>query len=369
MNNAQIAGDSNNSGQGRARQRRPGKYQLKFSDSFVDWMKEISSSIVFTTYEAGKIVMVGPTVDNKTRFAVSERSFGRAMAMDMTKDGFLLAMQHQVWRFQNCLSEGGVTSDGWDRLFLPRQCHVTGAVDVHDIALDKNNKLMAVVTLYNCVAELDHQGNFNPIWKPKFVDKIVNEDRCHLNGFCLVDDEVKYVSLVAECNEAGKWKEQRHNGGQIIDISNDEVICKGLAMPHTPRFYQNKLWVLEAGTGWFGWIDTKKGTFEKVTWVPGFARGLRFFGDYALVGLSKPRNKVFEGLPLQEEIKKQNKQPEAGIYIIHLKTGKVHATMNIDGSVGEIYDVGVIPGSKAPFLAGITGVEDKRFVFLGPSKC
>jgi uncharacterized protein (TIGR03032 family) len=356
----QIASDN-------VKRRRDPRYQLTFSDNFTAWMKEINSSVVFTTYEAGRIVMVGPTVNNQSKFAVSERNFGRAMAMAMTDDGFLLSMQHQVWRFQNCLPKNLVTNDGWDRLFLPRSCHVTGSVDVHDIALDKNNKLMAVITLYNCIAELDQRGNFNPIWKPKFIDKIINQDRCHLNGFCLVNGEVKYASIVAECNEAGKWREHRESGGMIIDITTNEVVCAGLSMPHTPRFYNNKLWVLEAGTGWFGWIDVKKKKFNKVTWVPGFARGLRFFDKYALVGVSKPRNRIFKGLPLDEELKKNKMNPEAGICVINLETGKIHAKMNVNGSVGEIYDVGVIAGSKAPFLAGIAGAEDKKFVFIGPN--
>jgi len=364
MNNIQIVGDSTRQQPVQQKPADP-RYYLKFSDSFIAWMNEINSSIVFTTYEAGKIVMVGPSL-TQAKFAVSERTFGRAMAMAMTNDGFLLSMQHRVWRFQNCLPLGTKTEDNWDRLYLPRECHVTGAVDVHDIAIDKNKRLLAVITLYNCIAELNELGNFNPIWKPKFIDGIVNQDRCHLNGFCMVNDEVKYATITAPSNIANGWRENRKEGGQVIDVTNDEVIISGLAMPHSPRFYKDKLWLLEAGTGWFGWVDTKKGKFNRLAWVPGFARGLRFSGDYALVGLSKPRNKIFEGLPLDDELKKNNKQPEAGIYLINLKTGAIQATMNIDGSVGEIYDVGVLPDTRAPFLAGTTGIEDKKFVFLGP---
>ncbi len=364
MSNIQIAGDSQQD-QLHLGAVVPSQYHLKFSDSFIEWMNEINSSIVFTTYEAGKIVMVGPST-GKARFAVSERSFGRAMAMAMTDDGFLLSIQHQLWRFQNCLKEDTITQDGWDRIFLPRQCHVTGGVDVHDIALDKHNKLMAVITLYNCVAQLDHRGNFNPVWKPEFIDRVINEDRCHLNGFCLVKDEVKYVTIVSASNTPNGWREHRADGGQVIDITTNKVIASGLAMPHSPRFYKNKLWILEAGTGWFGWINIKTGEFNKVAWVPGFARGLRFYGDYALVGISKPRHEIFSGLPLDDELKNRGREPEAGIYLINIKTGDVHATMNISGSVGEIYDVGVIPGSRAPFLAGTTGIEDKKMIFIGP---
>ncbi len=61
-------------------------------------------------------------------------------------------------------------------------------------------------------------------------------------------------------------------------------------MPHSPRWYRNRLWLLDAGTGYFGHLDMATGKFERVTFCPGFARGLAFAGNYAVVGISLPRH-------------------------------------------------------------------------------
>ncbi|MCH7749099.1 MAG: DUF4915 domain-containing protein [Acidobacteria bacterium] len=56
--------------------------------------------------------------------------------------------------------------------------------------------------------------------------------------------------------------------------------------PHSPRWHNGTLWLIDSGTGFFGRVDMDKGEFEPLTFLPGFARGLTFSGDYAIVGLS-----------------------------------------------------------------------------------
>jgi uncharacterized protein (TIGR03032 family) len=151
-----------------------------------------------------------------------------------------------------------------------------------------------------------------------------------------------------------------------MDMRTNKVVCEGLAMPHSPRLYQDKLWVLEAGTGWFGYVDRQTNKFVQVSWCPGFVRGLRFVGDYAIIGISKPRNKVFEGLPLDQELATRGVEPVCGVYIVNIKTGEIEHKIDITGSVAELYDVITLPGSFSPFLVGLQGDEAKKFVFLGP---
>lgn len=338
-------------------------FHLTFSSHFRPWLAKLDTGIAFSTYTAGKLILLG--VGGQGGYAVSERTFDMAMAMAATDDGLMLAMRHQVWRFANSLAPGQ-TYEGWDRIFLPRQAHVTGGVDIHDLAIDKKGRLVAVVTGYNCVASLDMRGSFNPLWRPPFIDRIVGEDRCHLNGFCLEAGAPAYATVIAPTNTLGGWRPHRADGGEVIDMRTNKTVAKGLAMPHSPRLYRGRLWLLEAGTGWFGWIDASTGAFNRVTWCPGFVRGLRFIGDYAIVGLSKPRNKVFEGLPLDDELKTRGREPVCGIHAINLATGDIEHTVTITGSVEELYDVAFLPGAKAPLLVGLQGEEARKFVFLGP---
>lgn len=338
-------------------------FHLNFTPGFQAWLARHDSGIAFSTYAAGKVVMIGR--GRGGGYAVSERTFDMAMAIASTDDGFMLSMRHQVWRFANSLLPGQLY-EGWDRLYLPRQAHVTGAVDVHDLAIDRKDRLLTVATGYNCVASLDMRGSFNPIWRPPFIDRIVSEDRCHLNGFCLENGMPAYVTLIGHSNTRGGWRDHRADGGMVMDMRNDKVVCQGLSMPHSPRLYQGKLWVLEAGTGWFGYVDRQSDTFVQVAWCPGFVRGLRFIGNYAIIGISKPRNNVFEGLPLDDELHKRGVEPVCGIYMINISTGEIEHRIDITGSVEELYDVITLPGSFAPFLVGLQGDEAKKFVFLGP---
>jgi uncharacterized protein (TIGR03032 family) len=78
------------------------------------------------------------------------------------------------------------------------------------------------------------------------------------------------------------------SGGVVIDMTTDEIVCEGLSMPHSPRWANGKLWVLNAGTGHIGWVDFKNKSFVPLAFLPGFLRGLSIVGNIAAVGLSKP---------------------------------------------------------------------------------
>ena len=136
-------------------------------------------------------------------------------------------------------------------------------------------------------------------WCPKFITKLAGEDRCHLNGLAMIDGEARYVTACAETNIVDGWREHRSGGGIVIDVQTDEIIARGLSMPHSPRWYREKLWLLDAGTGYFGHVDLETGEFNRLTFCPGFARGLSFTGNYAVIGISLPRHDpTFQGLSL-----------------------------------------------------------------------
>ena len=113
--------------------------------------------------------------------------------------------------------------------------------------------------------------------------------RCHLNGLALVDGEPAYVTAVSRSDVPSGWRERRQDGGCVIDVRSNEVILTGLSMPHSPRWYRGKLWLLNSGTGDFGYVDEKTGAFEPLAFCPGYLRGLAFHGDCAVVGLSLER--------------------------------------------------------------------------------
>src|SRR5262249_31014358 len=148
---------------------------------------------------------------------------------------------------------------------------------------DSSGRLVFISTLFSCLATTDERYNFAPLWRPKFISKLAAEDRCHLNGLALDEQgKVRYVTAASQSDIADGWRDQRHNCGVVIDIQSNEIIASGLSMPHSPRVYRDKLWVLDSGNGNFGFVDRKSGMFEAVTFCPGYARGLSFIGDFAI---------------------------------------------------------------------------------------
>lgn len=169
--------------------------------------------------------------------------------------------------------------------------------------------------------------------------------------------------MVSQSDVADGWREHRINGGCVMDITNNEIIAEGLSMPHSPRWYQEKLWILNSGTGELGFIEKETGKFNPVTFCPGYLRGFSLYNDFAVVGISEPRhNKTFQGLPLDERLKEKKANPRCGLLIIDLRTGDIVHSLRIEGVVEELYDVEVLPQIRRPMAIGFKTDEIRRFV-------
>lgn len=165
--------------------------------------------------------------------------------------------------------------------------------------------------------------------------------------------EPTYVTAVSRSDTIDGWRDRRANGGVIIDVRHNKVICEGLSMPHSPRIHNGKLWVLNSGTGELGVVTgldsaSGVGVFEPRVFCPGFLRGLAFYGKYAFVGLSKPRYKRFEGLALDERLKETDSEPWCGIQVIDLEKNSCVDWFRIDGNIAELYDLEVILNITCP---------------------
>ncbi len=170
-----------------------------------------------------------------------------------------------------------------------------------------------------------------------------------------------YVTAVSEGDVMDGWRDFRRDGGVVIDIAADEVILRGLSMPHSPRWHQGRLWLHNSGTGEFGWLDFGAARFEPVCFLPGYLRGLDFVGDYAVVGLSKPReNKEFNGLQLQDRMVAKKATPRCAIVVIDLRSGDAVHWLRMDGAVSELYDVSILRGCRRPMAVGFLTDEIRR---------
>ncbi len=302
---------------------------------------------------------------------IDERFFRKAMGIAVPEpQTVLLATLFQVIRFKNVLEPGQEVNHLYDACFVPRDIHVTGELDAHDIGQLKDGRIVFVNTRYNCLATPSSRHSFTPLWKPPFVSKIINEDRCHLNGLAMEDGVPRYVTAVSKSDTIDGWRDRRFDGGIVIDVATGEIVIGGLSMPHSPRIYNGKLYVLNSGSGEFGWVEpAPKATdakFHVVAFCPGFVRGLGFHEKYAFVGLSKPRYERFEGLALDKKLAEADSEPWCGVQVIDLETGECAHWFRIDGVIGELYDVAVVPGVIRTMSLGFSSNEVLNLITHDP---
>ena len=361
--------------------------EITASRQFTSWLAEQNVSLAFTTYQAGKVFFIG--LQPNGQLSVFERSFERCMGLYAEGSTLYMSSLYQLWRFENALSAGEV-HNGYDGVYVPQVGYITGDLDVHDVVVEvppqpplstgEPEKLnfvppltkgglggvIFVNTLFSCLATVSEKYSFIPLWQPPFISKLAAEDRCHLNGLALRDGQPRYVTAVSQSDVADGWRDRRPDGGCVIDISSNEIILTGLSMPHSPRWYRNKLWLLNSGTGEFGCADIERGVFEPVAFCPGYMRGCAFSGDFAIVGLSKPRhNKTFSGLSLDDNLRAKDAEPRCGLVVIDTRNGDIVHSLRIEGVVEELYDVQVLPGVRRPMAIGFKTDEIRRVVTMG----
>lgn len=265
----------------------------------------------------------------------------------------------------NALADGQ-RYDGYDRLFIPRIGYTTGDIGIHDLAVEEgSHRIVFISSLLNCLATVSDRHSCCPLWRPSFISGWVNEDRCHLNGLAMVDGRPRYVTACSQSDVVDGWRDRRDDGGCVIDIESDRIIATGLSMPHSPRYYRDKLWLLNSGTGELGSL-TDAGAFRPLVFCPGFLRGLAFAGDHAIVGLSKPRrsDNTFSGLQLDGQLAARQAEPCCGLMVINLDSGAIVHWLRLEGEVSEIYDVQVLPGVRHPMALGFHTDEIARLLTL-----
>ncbi len=174
---------------------------------FLHWLHEQQISLAFTTYQTHRLFLIGLKPEDG-HLSAFERLFDRAMGLAATPERLYMSERYRLWQFDNALAPGE-TYNGYDRLYIPRIGYTTGDLDIHDLAVDKDGRVIFVNTLYSCLATLSDRHSFTPLWQPPFISKLAPEDRCHLNGLALVDGEPAYVTAVSRSDVPSGWRERR----------------------------------------------------------------------------------------------------------------------------------------------------------------
>jgi uncharacterized protein (TIGR03032 family) len=308
--------------------------------NFPALLRRLGASLLVTTYQAGKLVVVRDEGDHlNTHF----RNFAAPMGLALRGDRLAIGTSMQIWEYRDVPAVAArlAPPGRHDACFLPRRCHVTGNVLVHEMAFG-GDELWFVNTRYSCLCTLDPSSSFVPRWRPPFVTALEPTDRCHLNGLAMAGGRPRYATALGASDSAAGWRADKARGGVLLDVPSGEVVASGLSMPHSPRLHGGRLWVCESGAGTLGVVDADTGLYEPVAAVPGFTRGLDFAGGLAFVGLSQVRESaVFSGIPITERLAASERT--CGVCAVDLASGNVVALLRFEDAVQEVFAVQVLP--------------------------
>ena len=316
--------------------------------NFPALLRQVGASLLVTTYQAGKLVMVR---DEGDHLNCHFHAFPAPMGLALDGDRLALGTRWRVWEFVDVPAVAARLDPPGrhDGCFLPRSCHVTGNILVHEIAWGAGGELWAVNTRFSCLCTLDRSASFIPRWRPPFVSALEPTDRCHINGLAMVDGRPRYVTALGETDAPAGWRDGKARGGVLFDVASGEAVTRGLSMPHSPRWHRGELWACESGAGTFGTVDLDTGRYRPIAEMPGFTRGVDFAGAYSFVGLSQVRESaVFSGIPITERLAAEERT--CGVCAVDLRSGRVAALLRFDTAVQEVFAVAVLPGRRYPDL-------------------
>jgi uncharacterized protein (TIGR03032 family) len=286
------------------------------------WCEVVSTHLIVSTYWNNQIIVI-------TNGKLVKVGFDRPKGIYYRSPELKIATWANVWTYREYTDPNIIRQidPNCDAVFIPKKFEETGNIGSREIAGD-----FIAASKLSCLVKQDDRYSVLPTWKPKWIDSIVAEDRCHVNGIALSSNgEPAYVTALGTGNKKESWRSEPV-AGCIIDIKTGRAIVDNLRMPHSPRLYGNHLWVCDSLRGELSIIDVKTRKRYPFVKFPEFVRGLAFWNEWAIVGLSKMRySKGNWGASLGR----------CGLAAVNLNTAKVEAVLDLPAN--EIFDVQVLP--------------------------
>lgn len=322
------------------------KLQINFSPEIPEIFKEINSTLLISTYQAGRLIAIG-SLDGE-KLTQIPFSFTKPMGVAIQDAKLAVATLDEI----HFLSSKGdlherkkMNAKEFDRFYVHRATYNTNRLDIHDIEFGKGS-LWGINTAFSCLCKFDVNYSFVPKWKPNFISELVPEDRCHLNGLAMKDDIPKYVTALSQTDNKQGWRENMMGSGVLMEVPSGDIILENLAMPHSPRIIDGDLYVLESGSGKLLKVNPENKTSEVIYNFNRFIRGLAYKDGVMFIGASKIRetSKTFNGLDVKENSK------HAGIIAFDLKEKSILGTIDYLTTVDEIFDVQLLENCRKPAI-------------------
>ncbi len=334
--------------------------------NFPIWLMNQKCSLLISTYKKHRLFCLGMSQNGSLTLVFTNLMRPMGIYYDTQSSTIYSSNVGNIVQYENRGQENHAEWGVFDALFMPKRIDYCGDMDIHDLRVGE--KIYYVSAVYNSILTTSAHNSFEVYWTPSFISKNIKgqpprEDRCHLNGMCLVNGKPKYATAACTRDYYYAWKEH-HGEGVVIDVETDEFVASGLWAPHSPIWHEGRLYIGEAGTGQFGYVDLEKKVFVPCKFLPGFIRGITCFRRFAIVTISNDRHdNVFDDIPLGRLLKEKGQRSFCGICVIDLDTFDILHHFQFSSGMTEIYDITVLPNIIRPRIAEMHETEGEQFYF------
>ncbi|WP_221793351.1 TIGR03032 family protein [Oceanobacter mangrovi] len=313
----------------------------RYTDNVPALLDQLGISLIVTSNTAGRVFTLAAQDGQLSQGAIRVKK-----PMGIALNGDFLAISHHegvsLYKHDQRLAEL-YPKARFDKLFHPTVDFFSYGLNHHDLAFTRQG-LVSVNTSYSCLARVDTYGEFSysSVWQPPFVSKEASGDCCHLNGMA-VDDEgnIRYATAFSTTDVDASWRDQVMETGVVMDVRSNRVVLDGLTMPHSPRWYQQKLYFFSSATEELFEFDPEKHSLQRLQRFDGFVRGLDFCGRYAFIGVSRLRkSRSFGFLPITEKVIRP------GVLVFDLQARSIVGEIVFPNGVDEIFDVKVVANAR-----------------------
>src|SRR5687768_4929531 len=103
------------------------------TESFGALLNQLGASLLISTYQANKLLVARANADGLSMLV---RTFERPMGLAVDAQRLTIGTRNQVWFLRNApdIAPRVEPAGRHDACFLPRSCHLTGDIGVHELA-------------------------------------------------------------------------------------------------------------------------------------------------------------------------------------------------------------------------------------------
>lgn len=306
---------------------------IRYSENIPELLFSLNLKLVISSYHANKIIFINASSNEKLN--LKYLTIKKPMGISISLEKLIVGIKDNIVEYKNIADENSKNIK-----YIQTIKYFTNDIDVHDV-MPYYDDIVVVNTKNSCLTTINKKNEQNTLWKPFFINEIKPYDFCHLNGICNEDNKILYATALSATSNFEGWR-LNVNGGVLLDVDNNNIILSNLSMPHSPRLFNNNLYLLLSATGEVIKVDILNSKYSIIFKTDNFIRGLSIYAGYAFIGISKQRRKksTFKELSIAKKTK------FSGIFIIELLSGKYLGKIEFIKEIEEIYDIKIFNTSK-----------------------